>query len=197
MQVVRRVAQRSPLRDSRDFDIALRETSRRRFLSGYSASTTLNDKDNVVCPITRRNARKGNDILSLRTYTSELDHATRREPPEPQGLPFIGTILSWLMAGGGKKLHEYVDKRHRQLGPVYREQIGPVRAVFVNSPDEFRRIFRLEGTMPRHFLPESWLLYNEIRQQRRGLLFMYVPFARAHRIDLYKIYHVSNIIVTL
>lgn len=176
MHVVRRVVQGS-LRSSRDFDIALQETSS-RFLSGYSATTTLSDKDNVVCPTARRYARKGNDILSLRTYTSELHHATRREPPEPRGLPLVGTILSLLMAGGGKKLHEYVDKRHRELGPIYREQIGPVDGVFVNSPDEFQRIFRLEGTMPRHFLPESWLLYNKIRQQNRGLLFMYVSSPR-------------------
>jgi ecdysteroid 2-hydroxylase len=79
------------------------------------------------------------------------------------------------MAGGAQRLHEYVDRRHRELGPVYREQIGPVRGVFINSPDEFRRIFlRLEGSTPRHFLPEAWMLYNEIRSQRRGLLFMYV-----------------------
>lgn len=170
MHVVARVAQGS-LRSLHDFDISFWETLR-RFLSGCSASITLSNKDNIICP--KKNAEKGNDILSLRTYTSGLDHATRREPPEPRGLPFIGTTLSLLMAGGGKRLHEYVDKRHRQLGPVYRDQIGPVRAVFVNSPNEFQRIFRLEGTMPRHFLPESWLLYNEIRQQRRGLLFMYV-----------------------
>lgn len=80
------------------------------------------------------------------------------------------------MAGGMQKLHEYVDKRHRQLGPIYKEWIGPVPAVFVNSPDDFRRIFYLEGPKPQHFLPESWVLYNEIRAQRRGLLFMYVVF---------------------
>ncbi|XP_032686386.1 cytochrome P450 315a1, mitochondrial [Odontomachus brunneus] len=169
MHVVSRIVQRS-LRRLCNFDISLQETSR-RFLSGYSTFTTLSSKD-IAYPTTRRDTRKEDDTLSLRMYTTNLAHATRREPPEPRGLPFIGTTLSLLMAGGGKRLHEYVDKRHRQLGPIYREQIGPVRAVFVNSPNEFRRIFRLEGTMPRHFLPESWLLYNKIRQQRRGLLFM-------------------------
>ncbi|XP_014488961.1 PREDICTED: cytochrome P450 315a1, mitochondrial [Dinoponera quadriceps] len=167
MHVVCKVAQRSLLRSPGDFDISLWGTS------AYSAFIVSSDKDNVDRPTARRHAtRGGSDILSLRTYTSEPGHEARRGPPEPRGLPLIGTMLSLLIAGGGKKLHEYVDKRHRQLGPVYREQVGPVRAVFVNSPDEFRRIFRLEGTMPRHFLPESWLLYNEMRQQRRGLLFM-------------------------
>ncbi|XP_078044770.1 cytochrome P450 family protein sad [Augochlora pura] len=92
--------------------------------------------------------------------------------PEPQGLPLFGTLFSFLLAGGAKKQHEYVDKRHKQLGPVYRERLGPVTAVFVNSPQEYRRIFRIEGVTPKHFLPEAWLLYNDIRKCRRGLLFM-------------------------
>ncbi|KMQ90601.1 cytochrome p450 315a1 [Lasius niger] len=82
-------------------------------------------------------------------------------------------MLSLVMAGGAKKLHEYVDRRHRELGPVFREKIGPLWIVFVNSPDEFRRIFlRLEGPTPQNFVPEAWRLYNEMRAQRRGLLFM-------------------------
>nr|XP_033322149.1 cytochrome P450 315a1, mitochondrial isoform X2 [Megalopta genalis] len=95
-----------------------------------------------------------------------------QKAPEPQGLPLFGTLFSFLLAGGAKRQHEYVDKRHKQLGPVYRERLGPVTAVFVNSPQEYRRIFRIEGAAPKHFLPEAWLLYNDIRKCRRGLLFM-------------------------
>lgn len=112
-------------------------------------------------------------ITLSQLFARDLGTLSRKEPPESPGIPFFGTMLSLAMAGGAQKLHEYVDKRHKELGPVFREQIGPVRAVFVNSPDEFRRIFLgLEGAMPQHFLPESWKLYNEIRAQRRGLLFM-------------------------
>ncbi|XP_003704053.2 cytochrome P450 family protein sad isoform X1 [Megachile rotundata] len=95
-----------------------------------------------------------------------------QEAPEPWGLPVFGTLFEFLFFGGPKKQHEYVDKRHRELGPVYRERLGPITAVFVNSPDEYRKIFRLEGAAPKHFLPETWTLYNEIRKRRRGLLFM-------------------------
>ncbi|XP_076160021.1 cytochrome P450 family protein sad isoform X1 [Ptiloglossa arizonensis] len=94
------------------------------------------------------------------------------EAPKPRGLPIFGTLFSFLLSGGTKRQHEYVDRRHRELGPVYRECIGPISAVFVNSPHEFRRIFRLEGSAPKHFLPEAWTLYNEIRKCRRGLFFM-------------------------
>lgn len=115
-----------------------------------------------------------NPALS-RLFTRGFGTSVRKEPPEPRGIPFFGTMLSLIMAGGAQKLHEYVDRRHRELGPVYREQIGPVRGVFVNSPEEFRKVFlKLEGSMPQHFLPEAWTLYNEIRSQRRGLLFMCV-----------------------
>ncbi|XP_076755223.1 cytochrome P450 family protein sad [Xylocopa sonorina] len=98
--------------------------------------------------------------------------AISQEAPEPRGLPIFGTLFSFILAGGPKRQHEYVDRRHKELGPVYRERLGPVTAVFVNSPHEFRRIFRLEGSAPKHFLPEAWTLYNEIRKCRRGLLFM-------------------------
>ncbi|CAK9823091.1 Cytochrome P450 315a1, mitochondrial [Anthophora retusa] len=95
-----------------------------------------------------------------------------QEAPEPRGIPLFGTLLSFILSGGPKKQHEYVDRRHKEFGPVYRERLGPVTAVFINSPHEFRRIFRLEGSAPKHFIPEAWTLYNEIRKCRRGLLFM-------------------------
>lgn len=40
------------------------------------------------------------------------------EVPKPKGLPFVGTVLHYILNGGGKYLHEYVHKRHQQLGPI-------------------------------------------------------------------------------
>nr|ARN17927.1 cytochrome P450-4 [Cephus cinctus] len=101
-----------------------------------------------------------------------VDSGALREMPEPKGLPVLGTIVDLIISGGAAKLHLYNDKRHAELGPIYRERIGSVKAVFINSPDEFRRVFRLEGPKPIHFLPEAWTLYNEIRKCKRGLFFM-------------------------
>ncbi|KYM95608.1 PREDICTED: cytochrome P450 315a1, mitochondrial [Cyphomyrmex costatus] len=121
------------------------------------------------------NASQGlvkSSVLS-RTFAQYFGISTRKEPPEPRGLPLIGTTLSLMRSGGPQKLHEYVDNRHRELGPVFREQIGPVQGVFVNSPAEYRKILSdLAGNTPQHFLPEPWVLYNEMRAQNRGLLFM-------------------------
>ncbi|XP_050457807.1 cytochrome P450 315a1, mitochondrial [Cataglyphis hispanica] len=134
-------------------------------------SFVLNEKD-----ITRssRNVIDQNATRMLsQTFQRDCSTFAKKTPPEPRRVPFFGTMLSLMMAGGAQKLHEYVDRRHRKLGPVFKEQIGPLWIVFVNSPDEFRKIFlRLEGPTPQHFIPEAWRLYNEIRAQRRGLIFM-------------------------
>jgi ecdysteroid 2-hydroxylase len=92
--------------------------------------------------------------------------------PHPRGLPVVGTTLSLLMAGSTPQLHRYCDARHAQLGPVYRETIGPVDAVFVADPIEMRRVFQHEGRYPRHLLPDAWMLYNELYGCKRGLFFM-------------------------
>lgn len=113
---------------------------------------------------------------NLAAVVTTASKSVIREAPEPRGIPVFGTLLSFILSGGPKRQHEYVHRRHKELGPVYRERLGPVTAVFVNSIQEYRRIFRLEGSAPKHFLPEAWTLYNEIRKCRRGLLFMYSNF---------------------
>lgn len=94
------------------------------------------------------------------------------EMPSPRGLPLIGTMLNVIAAGSAPRLHEYVDARHRELGPIYRESFGPVNAVFVADPNEMRRVFNLEGKYPKHLLPDPWVLYNKIHGCKRGLFFM-------------------------
>ncbi|XP_059480622.1 cytochrome P450 315a1, mitochondrial [Neocloeon triangulifer] len=95
-----------------------------------------------------------------------------REAPSPRGLPLVGTTLSLWLRGSAAQLHRYVDLRHAQLGPVYREAIGPVDAYFVADPLEMRRVFQLEGKHPRNLLPDAWILYNQLYGCKRGLLFM-------------------------
>ncbi|XP_066589453.1 cytochrome P450 315a1, mitochondrial [Prorops nasuta] len=118
------------------------------------------------------NVRVGKSGRHERDEKCTNGKASLREIPEVRGLPLLGTALSLISAGGAKKLHEYVDRRHKQLGPIYRERIGPVPAIFISSPQLYGKIFRLEGPTPKHFLPEAWMLYNEMRSLKRGLLFM-------------------------
>ncbi|XP_031844272.1 cytochrome P450 family protein sad [Nomia melanderi] len=144
---------------------------------GYAGATRIDDLSNIAktadgaaqskIEAIEKSPERNYGVASTPAAGNRL-----QGPPEPRGLPLFGTLFSFLLAGGAKRQHEYVDRRHGELGPVYREQLGPVSAVFVNSPTEFRRIFRLEGPAPRHFIPEAWTLYNDIRKCRRGLLFM-------------------------
>ncbi|XP_048270677.1 cytochrome P450 315a1, mitochondrial isoform X2 [Bombus terrestris] len=145
--------------------------------TGASQASRIDDPSDISKSIDGANksniktTEKSRD-RKLATVVTTASKSVIREAPEPRGIPVFGTLLSFILSGGPKKQHEYVHRRHKELGPVYRERLGPVTAVFVNSIHEYRRIFRLEGSAPKHFLPEAWTLYNEIRKCRRGLLFM-------------------------
>ncbi|OAD58301.1 hypothetical protein WN48_00180 [Eufriesea mexicana] len=145
--------------------------------AGASQASRIDDLSDISKSTDGANRSKVEITEKLRDRNYGIVAATEtgsilQEAPEPRGVPVVGTLFSFILSGGPKRQHEYVDRRHRELGPVYRERIGPTTAVFVNSTHEFRRIFRLEGSTPKHFLPEAWTLYNQIRKCRRGLLFM-------------------------
>ncbi|KAF2898975.1 hypothetical protein ILUMI_07202 [Ignelater luminosus] len=92
--------------------------------------------------------------------------------PSPKGLPVIGTSLAIIAAGGAPHLHIYADRRHKQLGPIFSDKIGPVSAIFLSDPELMRAVFTQEGKYPVHILPEAWTLYNKFYGCKRGLFFM-------------------------
>lgn len=79
------------------------------------------------------------------------------------GLPFIGTTLSQIMAGSYPKLHRYIDKRHKRLGPVFKESIGPVPCVFVSDPEAMRLVFANEGKVCLTIFRIFRKLYTQVR----------------------------------
>ncbi|CAG9768634.1 unnamed protein product [Ceutorhynchus assimilis] len=95
-----------------------------------------------------------------------------KDIPCAKGLPIIGTTLSLILAGSTPKLHKYIDKRHQQLGPIFKERIGPVECVFISDPQAIRLAFACEGKYPYHVLPEAWTTYNALHNVSRGLFFM-------------------------
>ncbi|XP_077290796.1 cytochrome P450 315a1, mitochondrial-like [Arctopsyche grandis] len=105
-------------------------------------------------------------------FMSSKTLLTIEDLPRAKGLPFIGTHLS-MIASGPSRLHKYIDKRHKQLGPIFRDNVGPVEGIFVSDPDSMRLVLtKLEGKYPKHFVPESWIIYNEMYNYKRGLFFM-------------------------
>ncbi|CAG9831253.1 unnamed protein product [Diabrotica balteata] len=110
----------------------------------------------------QRNARQ-HRLYSIKSFG---------EIPMPRGLPLVGTTFSLLATGGPKKLHKYMDRRHKELGPIFKDNVGPITAVFLSDPDEMRAVFAKEGKYPLHLKPDAWLLYNEKYDYSRGLFFM-------------------------
>lgn len=92
--------------------------------------------------------------------------------PTASQWPVIGNRLELLRTGWRNDFHEYIDRRHQQLGPIFRERLGPVEAVFIMAPDAIRELFLYEGKHPMHPLPEAWSLYNRVHRCQRGLFFM-------------------------
>lgn len=120
----------------------------------------------IVTAMIRRLVTNANHrlLLQYHQYSSEI--------PQARGLPLIGTTLALIAEGSAPKLHIYIDKRHKQLGPVFKDKIGPISAVFVADPEEMRSVFAQEGKYPKHMLPEAWTLYNRMYGCSRGLFFM-------------------------
>lgn len=67
--------------------------------------------------------------------------------PSPRGLPIIGTTFSLILAGGYTRLHQHMDKRHKKLGSVFKDNVGPVTAVFLSDAEEMRKIFAKESKL--------------------------------------------------
>lgn len=115
------------------------------------------------CPFVLRNRDGTADNPNLKPYEAI---------PTAKALPLVGTTLSIVRHGGAAKMHEYIDMRHRQLGPIFREKLGPVEAVAVSSKELASTVYLNEGRYPQHMVPEPWLIYNQMRGIQRGLFFM-------------------------
>ncbi|XP_023938528.2 cytochrome P450 315a1, mitochondrial [Bicyclus anynana] len=94
--------------------------------------------------------------------------------PHAKSLPIIGTRLDFFAAGGGLRLHEYIDSRHKQLGNIFAERLaGSIELVFISDPLLMKSLFiNMEGKYPMHILPDPWVLYEKIYGSQRGLFFM-------------------------
>ncbi|CAG9561825.1 unnamed protein product [Danaus chrysippus] len=94
--------------------------------------------------------------------------------PKKKSVPYIGTKLEFLAAGGANNLHKYINSRHKKLGPIFKECLGgKTDLVFLSDPELIRTLFmNLEGKYPIHILPEPWVLYEKVYGAQRGLFFM-------------------------
>ena len=92
--------------------------------------TRVNNHSHQTVPITINTSNNTATIETVVNGSKPHDHhpdgsntqfvKPYSEVPSPKGLPLIGTVLDYIKSGGGKNLHEYVRKRHSELGPIYK-----------------------------------------------------------------------------
>ena len=94
--------------------------------------------------------------------------------PGSRGLPVLGTLPEALLEGAlAGNLHRYIAKRYEQYGPIFRENLGGIRAVFIHDPDDFRQLVQNEGKFPERVEFAPWKMHREISQKSLGVLLQY------------------------
>lgn len=131
---------------------------KRQITTAHSTATETFPKsfDDIPSPKGKKNTEFGTPLMLIMVL----------------GLPILGTTLSLIMAGSAPQLHNYINKRHRKLGPIFKENVGPVPCVFLSDPEAMRAVYAHEGKYPVHLLPDAWTTYNNMHNVSRGLLFM-------------------------
>ncbi|RWS16315.1 cytochrome P450 315a1-like protein [Dinothrombium tinctorium] len=121
------------------------------------------------------------------------------EVPKPYSLPLLGSSISVMREGGTQYLHEYIDRRHKELGPIFKDRtsaFNSIDIVFIASNKLMQHVYLNEGKHPIHLVPESWTLYNQVKNVQRGLFFMDGPEWRQLRSILEKMFldreHISK-----
>ncbi|XP_049873126.1 cytochrome P450 315a1, mitochondrial [Pectinophora gossypiella] len=123
-------------------------------------------KNQILRPANFKFLRRSSTVVENTLFIEDIPH--------PTSLPVLGTKLNFLFTGSGARLHEYIDRRHKKLGPIFRESLGSSsELVFISDPGLMKALFlNLEGKYPAHILPDPWLLYEKLYGSKRGLLFM-------------------------
>ncbi|XP_022243138.1 cytochrome P450 315a1, mitochondrial-like [Limulus polyphemus] len=138
-----------------------------------SLTSSVPQPAEAKCPFYHRHQESAEAVSCSVDFPSEKPYEAI---PSPKGLPLMGTTFELLSSGGAPKIHEYCDKRHKELGCIYREKLGSVEAVFVADSELIQSIYQNEGRYPMHLVPEPWLIYNETKGIQRGLFFIGLCF---------------------
>lgn len=133
-------------------------SSFRRVRTRFSKSSTMMNSSTrtVLYSLKSRSGFINEMVQRFVSGSAHLQVMDFQKMPSPRGLPFVGTAFSLIMAGGYTRLHEYVDKRHKELGPIFKDNVGPVTAVFLSNAEEMRKVFAKESKF--HF----YILLSEI-----------------------------------
>lgn len=105
--------------------------------SALSSTPSTSSSSSAKCPFSRQSfSVNGCPVMSETTSTMteslpKTDLLPYEAIPTPKGLPLIGTLFDLIKSGGAEYVHQYCDRRHQQLGPIYKETMGNVEGVFI------------------------------------------------------------------
>ncbi|KAK6185568.1 hypothetical protein SNE40_007773 [Patella caerulea] len=106
-------------------------------------------------------------LSDVKTTTSVKSFS---ELPGPRGLPIVGTVTEYFRKANKGQMHEVQRKFHRQYGKIFKEKFGSYDNVSVGDPSLVEEILRAEGKYPHRPPYEAWVLYNELRKRRGGIM---------------------------
>lgn len=93
--------------------------------------------------------------------------------PSAKGLPLIGTLLEYIRGPFQvSKIHEAWSHRVRNLGPIYREKIGPQQEmVYVANAEDASTVYQAEAKQECPRRPGLWSqdAYNKLRGCPSGI----------------------------
>ncbi|XP_048008654.1 cytochrome P450 11B, mitochondrial [Megalobrama amblycephala] len=127
--------------------------------------------------------------------------AGRREDAEPpvrrravrgfQEIPHTGSngwinLLRFWKEGRFSLLHKHMENTFRQLGPIYRENLGSQSTVNIMLPTDTSELFRSEGLHPRRMTLQPWAMHRETRRHSKGVFLKNGTEWRADRLLLNK-----------
>ncbi|KAG8200196.1 hypothetical protein JTE90_024978 [Oedothorax gibbosus] len=149
------------------------------------AAPSARGRSAAACPFTAAAADDHSIPAAMATPSAVRPYESI---PCEKGLPIIGTTLDLMRQGGAAKIHEYCDRRHKQFGPIFKEQLGAMDVVVVSSDEFIRKVYCAEGKFPVHLVPEAWEIYNKKKGITRGLFFMNGQHWRDTRVRLNRMF---------
>ncbi|XP_046574216.1 1,25-dihydroxyvitamin D(3) 24-hydroxylase, mitochondrial-like [Haliotis rubra] len=104
------------------------------------------------------------------TVTSQPDmHEAKpmSQIPGPKGLSMISSTFQ--SATNAAASHKWIQGRHEEFGPIFRERMGVMDLVFISDADAVEQLLRQDGKYPERLQIHHWLDYRKRHEIPTGL----------------------------
>ncbi|XP_072458971.1 cytochrome P450 11B2, mitochondrial isoform X2 [Notamacropus eugenii] len=94
-----------------------------------------------------------------------------KDIPQSQGNPWTKILKIW-SSNGFENLHLEMQKNFQELGPIYRDKIGPQNRVNLMMPQDVENVLKAEGPCPKRNLVAPWVVHRQSRNLKRGIFLL-------------------------